>query len=280
MAAPPLKRPKTERWSPRGDTYHNASIPNYVPPELLLFDNGHAIDVFLLRAQLEDAKRLIEHNAADHYFLRCNGEPKSFPPKWSHDGSIRTNTLDVLLTDQRDRLMKTLQERQKKFTAQQLGATGSVAGKEIVKKIYFTDEQFEQKSFGAIFGARGATHQRLQAETQCNIVLGGKGLTDMKKGVNLRKFEDAKAMAEDKPHVRITAPNEAALQKAVEKIEWILSDDIEALRFREEIRKNLAILNGNYNPETWVSLVPEDARAKVQSDDADVNDLLAELGNQ
>lgn len=64
---------------------------------------------------------------------------------------------------------------------------------------------------------------------------------------------NAAAMAMEDPHVRITATNEHDLQVAAERVEWILSDDPEAIEFREKNRRRMAQVEGRYDPRTWVS---------------------------
>lgn len=64
---------------------------------------------------------------------------------------------------------------------------------------------------------------------------------------------NAAAMAMEDPHVRITASNEHDLQVAAERVEWILSDDPEAIEFREKNRRRMAQVEGRYDPRTWVS---------------------------
>jgi hypothetical protein len=200
--------------------------------------------VFLTRAHLEDLKRMSERAPAEPYFMRRDGM-LNIPAKYDAHGR-RTNTPQQILAERKDRILKDLADRFKRFHKQ--GATGE---KEIVRKVFFTAHQMETKSYGAILGSRGATHQKLESETGCRIVLAGRGITDMKKAINLRHYDQSNEMALERPHCRITAPSESALQKAVERIEWILSDTPEAIRFRDDVRKRLAIDNGTYDPKTW-----------------------------
>ena len=70
------------------------------------------------------------------------------------------------------------------------GAVDAVRGeREIVKKIFFTAKQIEEKQYGAILGFRGQTHKMLEKETGARIMLGGKGITLTGKAVNLRLNE-------------------------------------------------------------------------------------------
>jgi len=268
-------RPERQsRWSE--GKYCNMYVPNYVPPEFMIFDNGTPLDVFLARAQLEDLKRLSERAAPELYFMRRNG-PLNIPAKYDAHGR-RMNTPQQVLMERKEKLTRELQDRSKRFN--RLGATGE---REIVRKVYFTPQQMESKSYGAILGSRGATHQKLESETGCRIVLAGRGITDMKKAINLRHYDQSNEMATDRPHCRITAPSESALQKAVERIEWILSDTPEAIRFRDDVRKRLAIDNGTYDPKTWVPTpIPGSATsaAAPHVDDAEVEAFIRSTLNE
>jgi ASC-1-like (ASCH) protein len=181
------------------------------------------------------------------------------------------------------------------------GAVDAVRGeREIVKKIFFTAKQIEEKQYGAILGFRGQTHKMLEKETGARIVLGGKGITLTDKAINLRNYERTQDMLNEKPHCRITAPSETSLQKCVERIEWILSDAVEAIKFRDKMRMQLAKDNGTFDAATWEPTPIPGQTAKptanaaasaaffsgaggggdgaaAADDDKDVNDVFAEL---
>lgn len=246
---PAAKKQRTERWS--STKYYNPSVPSYIPPEIFLVTSKGmtALEAFEIRAALEDARRLMENNLSNQFFLRGDGEVLKVEAKFDKNGN-RSNTLEALLRERHMKLLKDLSDRLKRYHS----AAAASTNKEIIRKVRLSEEHMESKAYGAIIGARGKTHQDLEKETGCKIVLGGRGITDLKKKVNM-KSEDALAVADEPPHVKITAPNEAALQKCVERIEWILSDHPDAVAFREENRKNLAICNGTFNAETWVSSI-------------------------
>eukprot|EP00672_Neobodo_designis_P026134 CAMPEP_0174828994 /NCGR_PEP_ID=MMETSP1114-20130205/1654_1 /TAXON_ID=312471 /ORGANISM="Neobodo designis, Strain CCAP 1951/1" /LENGTH=299 /DNA_ID=CAMNT_0016062727 /DNA_START=36 /DNA_END=935 /DNA_ORIENTATION=- len=231
------------RWS--DGKYFNQNVPSYVPSELIIFDNGAALDVFLQRAHIEDARRLSERaDDPSVYFLRRNG-PMHVEPRFDSAGN-RVNSYAQLLKDKREALQKVFHERARRFNK-----TSYRGDREIVKKIFFTQKQFDEKAYGAILGSRGATHKMLERETNCRIVLGGKGITLGDKAINLRNYERTQEMMNERPHCRITAPSEAALQKAVERVEWILSDTPDAIRFRDKMRMQLAKDNGTFDAATW-----------------------------
>ena len=243
----PAKKPKRDpntslRWSE--DRYSNPQIPNYIPPEMFLLGNGAALYAFTTRATLTDTKRMLDRQAEDQYFMRRNGVLK-VTPKFDGSGR-RTNSFAQILTEKQARLQRDFTDMARSVLNVPGGLNDS---KQIVKKIYFTEKQLENKSHGAIIGARGATHQQLQRETRCKVVIGGRGMTDVIKEVNLRDRQNAEEMAQDRPHVRITAPNEKCLQDCVERIEWMLSDLPDAIKLRDDNRIKLAIANfGSYQP--------------------------------
>jgi hypothetical protein len=259
--------------------YHNPIVPTYLPPEFILHDNGNALESFLLRATAADAKRLLDYNRPEEYFMRGAGEPLKVAPKYDLSGR-RTNTYQQMLEDQRDKLDKDMQEKLKRVQAIMAAGSGLIAEREIVKKVYFTEEQMESRAYGAILGARGATHQKLEKETSTHIVLAGKGITDVRKKVNMRDEQRSAEMAEERPHCRITGTSEKSIQLAVQKVEWILSDDPEAIQFRDDNRRNLAMINGTYNAETWKATpIPgkDGQPGDAPAGDADVDDFLADL---
>lgn len=239
---PPAKRARAERWTE--NKFHNPAVPSYVPPEIFLHNNGRTLDVFLLRAHFEDVKRLTDANSCDAYFQRQAG----FDPSPTFDGyGNRTNTPTALLNSLRDRLAGEMTQRSKEQKA------GTAHPKEIVYKHWLTPKQVDQRTYGALIGARGSTHQKLEKEFNVRIVIEGRGISDSRKKLNL--MAGGMSAATEAPHVRITAPDEVCLQRALERVEFILSDHVEAQAFREENRKNLAIFNGKYNPDTWVSSI-------------------------
>jgi hypothetical protein len=236
-------RPK-RRWS--DGKFCNPDVPSYVPPELLLFGDGKPLQVFLARARIEDMKRLCERGLEGLYYMRAGGE---LPP------GFRGVPADELRFARESR-MRDLQELGRKMAA--ASVTASVApeskvfthglhgrdGLRIVRKIFFTPKQVETERFGCLFGSRGATQKALQTETRCKIILGGRGITDIRKVRNVEDFDALKRLAEEDPHVAIYAPTEAALRLAVERIEFLLSDDPESERARDFNRRRGELDNG------------------------------------
>ena len=233
---------RKSRWS--DERYTNPQIPSYIPPEMLLMNEGKLCKAFLMRCALLDCNRLIDSNSADEYFAHT-----VITPEYDRYG-YRTNTPENLLQAKKRSIMEELSNMLKlhrELTAANGGGSGGT--KEIVKKRYFTREEMELGAYGALLGARGSVHQELEKTTRCKIVLAGKGITDSK----IDNSANAQLLAQEEPHARVTAPNEKALQAAMERIEWILSDDPEALAFRENNRKKMAKIDGRYNPDTWVT---------------------------
>ncbi|KEG10969.1 branch point binding protein [Trypanosoma grayi] len=259
------------RWSK--ERYTNMLIPSYIPPELLLYDEGQFLKAFLLRVLSIDLSRFIETKRCEEYFVNIPVEPE-----YNSEGQ-RTNTPDELVAEKRRKVMDELTN-----LLRQIAEMGPQPGtqKEIVRKRYFTQEEMDNGAYGAILGARGLVHQELEQTTKCKIVLAGRGITNPLKDTSA----NAARVALEEPHARITAPNEQALQHAMERIEWILSDDPEAQEFRENNRKRMAQIEGRYDPRTWVSSLEKDGgegprpgekREREEELDADVQEFLDEL---
>jgi len=267
----PHQRRPTTRWS--DNKYCNADVPNYVPPELLLFGDGKPLEAFLQRAALEDMRRMQEKQIEGLWFMRKHGE---LPPRF-------TGTPLEAMCALRERRMKEFLDASRHHQMQdaELLLAQQRNMNRITRKIYFTKEQMDTGVFGALFGSRGATQKLLQAETKCKIVLGGRGITDLKKASSLRDMEAARKLAEEEPHVAISAPTEQALRSAVQRIEFLLSDDPEAVRTREENKRRGEIDNGVVfsappsRPGGGPSARSGDANR--QPDDEDVANFLATL---
>ncbi|RNF26872.1 putative branch point binding protein [Trypanosoma conorhini] len=267
MEAPP----RASRWSK--ERYTNLLIPNYIPPELLLYDEGQFLKAFLLRVLSIDLNRFIETKRCEDYFINIPVEPE-----YNSDGQ-RINTPDELVAEKRRRTMDELTNILRQNA--EMGPNPT-APKEIVRKRYFSQDEMDNGAYGAILGARGLVHQELEQKTKCKIVLAGRGITNTLKDTST----NAARVALEEPHARITAPNEQALQHAMERIEWILSDDPEAQEFRENNRKRMAQIEGRYDPRTWVSSLekdndgapkPGEKREREEQLDEDVQAFLDEL---
>ncbi|CBH16054.1 branch point binding protein, putative [Trypanosoma equiperdum] len=236
---------RPSRWS--SERYTNLFVPNYIPPELMLYDEGQFLRAFLLRVLSIDLNRLIETKRCGDYFINI-----PLVPEYNSEGQ-RTNTPDELVAEKRLKVMDELTNLLRQHSELELNAKTQ---KEVVRKRYFTQEEMDNGAYGAILGARGMVHQELERLTKCKIVLAGRGITNALKDTSA----NAARVALEDPHARITAPNEQALQHAMERIEWILSDDPEALEFRENNRKRMAQIEGRYDPRTWVSLAERNAK--------------------
>lgn len=232
-----MSKETTSRWS---DTrYTNMEVPSYIPPEAITHEKGQFLRALLLRVLAQDMQRMLETHTCDQYFRNIPIEPE-------YDASgNRTNTPENMIGEKRlhaiddlSKLLRTYVERHDPSKS-----------KDITRKLYFTQEQMDTGAWGSLIGARGAVHQQLEKETKCRVVLAGRGITNPLKDTN----PNAAALALEDPHVRITAQNEQDLQAAAERIEWILSDDPEAVEFRDKNRRRMAQVEGRYDPRTWVS---------------------------
>eukprot|EP00796_Vickermania_ingenoplastis_P006750 gene6750-4842_t len=224
------------RWSK--ERYTNPEVPSYVPPEAFTHLDGQFMRAFRLRALIHDFHRIVKSGKSDQCFVNV-----SIEPKYNATGG-RVNTPEDILLNRRMAAIKELSRMHSTF-----GDHHETKGKTILRKVRLSREVVETGSWGALIGARGMVHQQMEKDYNCHIVLAGRGITDPVKDTN----PNALSWAQEDPHVRITANNEQDLQAAVERIEWILSDDPEAVEFREINRRRTAQVEGRYDPSTWVS---------------------------
>lgn len=232
--------------------YTNLEIPSYIPPEALVFEHGQFLRVFLLRAQLADINRLINAGAEEDYYRSV-----TLVPEYDAAGN-RTNTPQNLLREKQRSVVDELAKYRRTFV--ESAEAAEQKSKEISRKIYFTEEQMASGYWGAIIGARGSVQQALAKKTNCRIALAGRGITNVNKDTSA----NAAALALEEPHVRITATNEADLGAAIEQIEWILSDEPDAVDFRENNRRRVAQVNGRYDPSTWMTEAQRRAKEQQQ----------------
>lgn len=238
-STPSSSTASSSRWSTT--RYTNTEIPSYVPAEAFTFLNGQFLRAFRLRAIVHDLQRLLKTQTCDQYFVNI-----PLTPTYDETTGERNNTPYQLLSEKRVKAITELSSMHRLFDDRLSDTRG---GKEILRKIRFTKEQMDSGAWGAIIGARGMVHQKLEKEFQCRIVLAGRGITDPMKDSNF----NAVTWAYEDPHVRLSAASEQNLQAAAERIEWILSDDPEAVEFREQNRRRTAQVEGRYDPRTWVS---------------------------
>ncbi len=215
-------------------------------PDMLLMHEGKLCDAFLLRAAVIDCNRMVDTFTSEEYFGQ-----RVIVPEYDRYGN-RSNMPEHLLQAKKQKSMEKLSGLMKTHrdltTAGGIGgAGGGMKSSELTQKRYFSREEMDLQAYGALLGARGSVHQELEKTTRCKIVLAGRGITDSKIDLSATALQ----LALEEPHVRVTAPNEKALQAAMERIEWILSDDPEAVQFRENNRKKMAKIDGRYNAETW-----------------------------
>ena len=227
---------KTSRWSK--EKYPTHGIPTYLPQEMLLEHDGKATRAVVLRAQLQDMERLREAQNIDIYYARR----REYSPndKWDAKGH-RVNVKEKMFLERMNQIRAEITN----LNAEAHGRIPDAQTKEIVHKIYFTRRQMEERLHGALIGVRGKTQQELERETNCRILLAGKGIS------NNARHHASPEDAGDKPHCKILAPDEETLQRAIAKIQFLLSDDPEAEALRDENRRRLAIANGTYREDLW-----------------------------
>lgn len=231
-----MSKEKGSRWSET--RYTNMEVPSYIPSEALVLENGQFLRAFLLRVLANDMQRMLATNTCEQYFHNISVEPT-----YDANGN-RNNTPAMMLGEKRLQVIDEIGRLNRTYVERD----DQVKGRDVVRKIYFTQDQMDTGAWGAILGARGLVHQQLEKETKCRIVLAGRGITNPLKDSS----PNATSLAMEDPHVRVTATCEDDLQVAAERIEWILSDDPEAEEFREKNRRRMAQVEGRYDPRTWV----------------------------
>lgn len=264
------KSPALSRWS--SSRYTNMEITSYIPPEAMVYENGQFLRAFLLRVLSIDMQRMLAADSCDQYFANI-----PITPEYDASGN-RTNMPAAMIAEKRLQLIDEVGRLNRTYVDRERDAKS----KDLTRKVLFSAEQMETGAWGALLGARGAVHQQLEKETRCKIALAGRGITNPLKDSN----PNANKLALEDPHVRITASNEADLQTAAERIEWILSDDPEAEEFREKNRRRMAQVEGRYDPRTWQSggrpTRPGEKRSRAEAEeeapmDEDLEELLEDL---
>lgn len=245
-----MPKETASRWSE--SRYTNLAVPSYVPSEALVHEDGQFMRAFLLRALATDMQRMLAAHTYDAYFRNI-----LLKPEYDGNGN-RTNTPENVVMEKRLRVMDDISKLLRTYV--ELAEYAANKSKDINHRIYFTPDQIETGDYGALIGPRGQVHQDLEKETNCHIVLVGRGITNPLKDTN----PNAAAMALEDPHVRITAKTEEDLQKAAEKIEWILSDEPDAVEFRENNRRRMAQVDGRYDPRTWMTMAEKKKKAAAQ----------------
>lgn len=245
-----MPKETASRWSE--SRYTNFAVPSYVPSEALVHEDGQFMRAFLLRALATDMQRMLAAHTCDAYFRNI-----LLKPEYDGNGN-RTNTPENVVMEKRLRVMDDISKLLRTYV--ELAEYAANKSKDINHRIYFTPDQIETGDYGALIGPRGQVHQDLEKETNCHIVLVGRGITNPLKDTN----PNAAAMALEDPHVRITAKTEEDLQKAAEKIEWILSDEPDAVEFRENNRRRMAQVDGRYDPRTWMTMAEKKKKAAAQ----------------
>lgn len=217
------------RWSEQ--TYCNFDIPTYIPPEAFILEEGKFVKAFLLRVFLLDLKRMTENNTQDELFAH-----RVLEPTYDKEGR-RNNTPEQLVDEMKTRYLKEIDamlKEHKEFLA------GTVSIKELVHSRMFSQHEMDTNAYGAILGARGRVHQQLERDFKCKIVLAGKGISNLLKDTS----DLAQRLAELPPHCRIAATSEEMLGRCIARIDWILSDEPDAIAFREENRRHQANIEG------------------------------------
>eukprot|EP00667_Euglena_gracilis_P011809 EG_transcript_12083 len=220
------------RWSAQRYIQDKVNTPVYVPSELFWKAKGQAMKIFQIRALLNDMNRMGEDKNFEDYFRKKRA--RSPEPVYNTKGE-RTNTRERRF---RDLKMKLVQDLLNMSNLHHNRVT-QIQKQKFQKCIYFTPEFLETTSFRIIIGPRGRTQKELEAETGAIIhVLG--------KGTGTRRVGKPQPGDDDDPHILITAATEEILHKAVDRINFILSDTPEAQAWKAQKLRELSIINGTF----------------------------------
>ncbi|KNH06383.1 branch point binding protein [Perkinsela sp. CCAP 1560/4] len=233
-------------------------MPTHIPQELLLEDGGNVVRILELRTLINDMQKLRDENAIPLFFARRN--PVEYNPRWNSKGD-RTNATEKHFFEK----LRDLTAELTRLQANDARKESNSFKPEIKHKLYLTHQQIVEKTYGAILGVRGRQQQELEKQTGCRIILCGRGISFRKRTPN---DDDG----DEKPHVKIIAPSEDALGKALEQINFLLGNSQRAIAYREENRRRLAIANGTsegtslsgsrmqFNPNFIPQIWPEDLK--------------------
>ena len=245
-----------KRWSESNAT--GPRLPTQIPQELLLEADGSIARIIELRTLINDMQKLRDDNDIPRFFYRRN--PTDYNPRWNAKGN-RSNATEKFFFEK----LRDLTAELTKLQANDAKKGQNLFTKEITHKLYLTHQQIVEKTYGAILGVRGRQQQELEKQTGCKIILCGRG-------VSFRKRTPGDDDGDERPHVKIVAPSEEALEKAIDQINFLLGNSQQAIAYREENRRRLAIANGtnerdrfsahravnnpNFIPQIW----PEDLK--------------------
>lgn len=158
---------------------------------------------------------------------------------------VRLNTREIRvrekLEEERHDLVNIMQDRNPDYIPP---PDYKIPANKLTDKVFIPQDRYPQINFiGLLIGPRGNTLKRLETDTNCKIIIRGKG--SLKEG----KLRMAPMPGEDEPlHALITAPSEAALRKGISTIKRIVKDGIDCPDGNNELRqmqlRELAELNG------------------------------------
>ncbi|PAA69979.1 hypothetical protein BOX15_Mlig024025g1 [Macrostomum lignano] len=132
----------------------------------------------------------------------------------------------------------------------------------VTEKIYIPQEEHPDVNFvGLIIGPRGNTLKNLERETNCRIIIRGKG--SVKEG----KIRDGTKMPgeDDDLHAYVTSMSSDSVRNAIEKIRAIIKQGIEQPEENNELRRKqlreLALFNGTLREDEGLAKLRQLAEA-------------------
>eukprot|EP00744_Colponema_vietnamica_P009332 GILI01013281.1.p2 GENE.GILI01013281.1~~GILI01013281.1.p2 ORF type:complete len:205 (-),score=43.88 GILI01013281.1:41-655(-) len=157
----------------------------------------------------------------------------------------RVNTAAEMLTERNTRNLEYLKRQLAKFKDE------TVREGEVSRKYFFKPQHISM--IGSLFGARGETQKKLVRDAGVlRIEFAGRGLTKRQKKFNaIRGLDKADELESEEPHAFIVGYDEASVGRAIERIEWLLSDTPDAVATRENNRVQLMVKDGTYDALTY-----------------------------
>ncbi|KDD72497.1 hypothetical protein H632_c3271p0, partial [Helicosporidium sp. ATCC 50920] len=244
------RRKRKSRWGDRDDAAPNEEKALMLMPDSIVLSNGIKVvlpPVLTGRSPTGDPEVLSLHQTlldvtrklAGPLELPPEGERSPSPPPIYDTMGIRQNTREVRLkeklTRERGRLIEQLLMRDPTYKA----PTDYRPEKKSKKLIIPQKEHPGYNFIGLIIGPRGATQQRMQAETNTKIAIRGRG--SVKEGLT----RDAKTAEDDELHVMITGDRQEDVDAAAAMVSRLLEPLDEEMNEHKRLQlRELARING------------------------------------
>ncbi|XP_019855951.1 PREDICTED: splicing factor 1-like isoform X1 [Amphimedon queenslandica] len=242
---PPAKKRKRSRWGGEETRTVIPGMPTVIPPNM---SEGQQ-KLYLIHLQVEDYTRRLR---TDDLGIPINPADRSPSPEpvYSHDGkrlNVREVRVRKKLEDSRHSL---IQEALKLNPTYKPPVDYRPPAQKFEDKVFIPQEDHPLTNFvGLIIGPRGNTLKTLEKETNCKIMIRGKGAAKEGKFNRLGVPQPG----EDEPlHALVSASTLEDLKIGVDKIKSIVKSGIDNPGNENDLKRQqmmqLAELNGTYRP--------------------------------